>query len=518
MLAHRDPLLLNSIDSYPEDLMCAGSVNFGRQVGLCTLEVGVGHETLRLTIEVFPAKIDYATDYRNLLSDVAGTSRALALEYLRATYQTGEARDVRDATSLDWLTLLRNEISLLDRSIRYVNEHPHRALSREIDYVRADRIKRADATIRNAIVRGRGRGPWTELPGAGRIRSVLPASRSRETLDTAEHRWLRLQLALIRDRLSDIHATVSAELERTRRGGGAAPARLVAEEKEVAGFSRSISELLALPLFDNITEPPPSGFASLTLLSGIGYGEAHRVIMVLRLGLSIRGESFDLSVMDVHGLYETWCYLEVLRIVLAKTGGSADLSTLLRVEESGIRVRLAQGRRTAVTCKSPTVTLDVSYNDHYRGLTGQQKPDIVLKFRNDGWPDLIVLLDAKYRLDASDGYQHQFGCPGPPIDAINALHRYRDAIVVVRGESKARPVVKGAALFPLSSAASSEFPNSKLREALESLGIGALPFLPGNVQHVEDWLDGLLSLAPEDLAVPGPPFAGLTERRSRGLD
>lgn len=519
VLTHRDPLLLQAVDSYPDVLMCAGPVNFGRQVGRCALEVGVGHETLRLTVEIFPAKIDYATDYQALLSDVTAASRALALEYLRATYRTGRAEEVQDATDLDWLTLLRNEMTLLERSVRHIDQRPHRALSREIDQVRADRIRRADSTTRKAVIRGRGRGPWTQVPGIGPVRSVLPVSCGKETLDTAEHRWLRLHLLLIRDRLAGIRREIATELERIGRGGRRAPARLLAEEREVAGFARTVSELLALPLFDGITEPPPSGFSSLTLLSGTGYGEAHRVIMVLRLGLSLQGEAFDLSVMDVHGVYETWCYLEVLRIVLACTGGTAELSSLVRVEESGIRIRLAKGRRAAVRCGAPGGgTVEVSYNDHYRGPTGDQRPDIVLRFRHEGWPDMAVVLDAKYRLDASEGYRRQFGCPGPPADAINALHRYRDAIVTGPPGGRVRPVVKGAALFPLSAAASADFPQSRLREALDTLGVGALPFLPGNTGHVESWLTELLALAPEELAEPGPPFAALAERQGRMAD
>ncbi|WP_172624608.1 DUF2357 domain-containing protein [Streptomyces griseofuscus] len=512
VLLHRDPLLFRAVDSYPGDFMCAGPINFGRQVGRCTFDVHVGHDNLRLTFEVFPAKIDYATDYRALLADITTTSRALALEYLRATYQTSDATEVQDETALDWLTLLRNEVASLERSMRYVNEHPHRILRRKVDYVRTERIRRADSTVRNAILRARGHGAWLQIPGMSSVRSHVPSFQASETLDTAEHRWLRLQLSLIRDQLSDIATSVTTELESRTSAGNGAPERLVAEEREISSFTQIITELLGLPLFNGVTEPPPPGFSSLTLLTGNGYGEAYRVISVLKLGLSLNGTGFDSSVMDVHGLYETWCYIEVLRIVLQQTAGSADLSSLLSVEENGIRVRLTKGRRTAVSFQGQDIDLDVSYNESYRGLTGEQKPDIVLRFRHPGWPDLIVLLDAKYRVDFSSSYHKQFGCAGPPVDGINALHRYRDATVVGKGNDQVRPVVKGAALFPLSSAASSAYPQSKLHKALDTLGIGALPFLPGNTAHLENWIQHLLSLAPEDLAEPGLPFAGLVKK------
>lgn len=77
--------------------------------------------------------------------------------------------------------------------------------------------------------------------------------------------------------------------------------------------------------------------------------------------------------------------------------------------------------------------------------------------------------------------------------------------------------MKGAALFPLSNTGSVSFSTSKLRHALDVLGIGALPFLPANTRHVEEWLEELLALAPEDLAEPGPPFGWVDEKQRRAL-
>jgi hypothetical protein len=240
--------------------------------------------------------------------------------------------------------------------------------------------------------------------------------------------------------------------------------------------------------------------------------------MVLRLGLDVEGNPFELSVMDVHDLYEAWCFIQLMRQVTSLIVGQADVSALLQIEEAGIRVWLRRGEQTALTCIGADRTLVLSYNPEYAGLTGDQRPDIVLRFQHDGWPDLIVVFDAKYRLDASEDYRRRFGTAGPPQDAINVLHRYRDAITVHSiDHGLQRPVVKGAALFPLAAEESHDFPLSRLFNALEILGIGALPFLPGNTGLVNEWLKYLLALAPEEIAEPGPPFAGLREKQRRGI-
>lgn len=518
VVLHRDPYLLQTVDTYPSENVCTGPVNFRRQVGLSDLEVRVGHETLKVTIEVFPVKLDYEQDYMELLSEVASAARGLALEYLRATYRSGVAHDADYPTNLEWLTLLRNQIDTLQKSLQYINAHPHRSLTREVKDAKLEKIRRADSSIRRAVIRGRGHGPWIHVGSAGRVRAIIPAMKNQETLDTPEHRWLNLNLTFVRDRLTDLHASVVTEIARYERHNRPVAKRLLSEEKELSEFIGVIKRLLALPIFDDVQAAPPPGFASLTLLSGTGYGDAYRAIMVLRLGLDVSGPSVDLSTMDVHDLYETWCFIQILKQVAALTENVKNIGTLLQVEEAGIRVRLRRGGHSAITYTGANKTIVVSYNPQYAGLTGNQRPDITLRIQHDGWPELVIVFDAKYRLDASEEYRKRFDTAGPPQDAINSLHRYRDAIVVDSvGRGLLRPVVKGAALFPLSKNEAQEYTSSRLSMALEVLGIGALPFLPNNTALVEEWLKSLLALSPEELAEPGPQFAGLSEKYRRAL-
>lgn len=514
-LDHRDPLLLQDVDRYPEDFMATGPVNFRRQVGTSQLEVYVGRESLSVTLEVFPAKIEYERDYQAMLHEIAGASRALALEYLRATYRGGTADEEAHTTDLDWLLLLRSEIDRLDNSVRQIDRRPQRSLRREAITSRIEHLHRLDAVSRGAIRRGQGRGSWQEIEGIGAVRSVLPAAKARETLDTPEHRWLKLNLRLALDRLSIILLQLENERESYRHDGRASP-RLAAEMKEVARFAATITNLQALPIFRDVMTTPPTGFSSLTLLSGLGYREAYRSLMVLRLGLNVFGGPVDMSVMDVHELYEAWCFIAILKIVLSELKGPGDFGDLLGVEERGIRVKLRRGKRSDVTIPGDQLTLTVSYNPSFPGLTGEQRPDIVLRVNREGWPELVIVFDAKYRLDTSDGYRKAFETAGPPVDAINALHRYRDAIVVSTPSGHlSRPVVRGAALFPLALEKSGDFPTSHLADALEVLGIGALPFLPQNQGFVSSWIEELLATPAEHLAEPGPTFAGLAEKHRR---
>jgi PD-(D/E)XK nuclease superfamily len=50
----------------------------------------------------------------------------------------------------------------------------------------------------------------------------------------------------------------------------------------------------------------------------------------------------------------------------------------------------------------------------------------------------VPLFDAKYRLQSDETYVRAFNAEGPPIDAVNALHRYRDAVVTATSNRTGR--------------------------------------------------------------------------------
>ncbi|WP_442544986.1 DUF2357 domain-containing protein [Arthrobacter sp. KN11-1C] len=514
-LVHRNALLFKDVDAYEDSGSVSGPFSFGRQVGLCTFAVLVGAHRLSVTLEVFPTKIDYAEDYQGLLVDVAQASRGLALEYMRSTYRSSQAVDVDSQSNLEWITLLRNEIQNLDQAIRYVNTHPRRTLSRTTALSRIEDVRANDSTARKSILTGAGAGQSLYYAGLGPVKQFVQSNNRMETLDTPEHRWLRHALARTLSQLTEITQAMDVQVQAAQNRNHSTPVRLIAEIEEVRLMAEQVGDLLALPIFQDVGSVPPAGFGSLQLHSAAGYGDAYRSILILRQGLAVTspGDKHH-SLSDLHDLYEIWCFIAVVTLILKISDAEANLEDLLTVSEEGIRVRLAQGRRSSVQLPQGEGSLQIVYNWAFKGLTGQQRPDITLRFIREGWPDLYVVLDAKYRVDASAEMQAQYGMAAPPPDAINALHRYRDAIVVGSGAAtRSRPVVKGVALYPLNRDDSEAFADSGLAMALDALGIGAIPFLPGNKSHLEGWLRALLALPQEKLAEPGPPFSGLEHLR-----
>ena len=142
------------------------------------------------------------------------------------------------------------------------------------------------------------------------------------------------------------------------------------------------------------------------------------------------------------------------------------------------------------------VCFSVTYNFQYDAddvTLIPEKPDIIIRYEEVGWPQILLICDAKYRIDASEEYRQQFGSFGPPRDAINVLHRYRDAILEFEKETKSdgRPkhvVVQAVAAFPYSEGQPHEFQSSRLWQSIDRFGIGAVPALPSNLSYMREWL------------------------------
>jgi hypothetical protein len=100
-------------------------------------------------------------------------------------------------------------------------------------------------------------------------------------------------------------------------------------------------------------------------------------------------------------------------------------------------------------------------------------------------------LDAKYRLERSPDYRKRYGTEGPPEDALNVLHRYRDAILEAEpgaGGRAGRTVVLAGAVFPHREAEGEDFSKGKLWQSFERVGVGAVPLLPGSTEYLREWV------------------------------
>jgi uncharacterized protein len=516
-LRHRDPRIVQGLHTLSDGSILHGTINFKSEIGRSSFSVFVdGKAEYDFEVEVFPSKLDYAADYDALLADVQAILTSLVLEYLRSTFSLGFITDSANSSQLEWILLLRHVVDGLERGLRYIEQHPHHGLSRERVATRIEKLRRADPTIFKMVAQGKGQGPKSKTISGLVLHTKLPERRARVTWDTAEHRWLASQLVGIRRRLAEIHSA-----ERSSSGRQDVRSRHLRTLEEIDSLENRIARLQMLEPIAETKGFAPAGFTSLTLQSKPGYREAYRACLVLRLGLRVDDGPVRLSVKELHQLYEYWCYLAVVRMVARITEKQISVRDLFSIGQNGLRVRLKQGKKQTVSFAGGSRSLELTYNPQYKGdgFIFPQKPDVVLTFRDPHWPTMQLVFDAKYRLVTEPDYVRRLGCPGPPQTAIDALHRYRDAILETTGlhgsrsETFKRTVVEGVALFPYADV-DDQYRTSAFWLALEQFGIGAIPFLPRETRYVEEWLRVVLRRGGWSTAASTIPYPSLAQLRA----
>jgi hypothetical protein len=493
-IRHRDPLIEQSLSIQDEGQITHGVINFRNQVGRSLFSVWVnGQRQLDFEVEVFPTKVDYESDYEEILADVQSILTSLAYEYLRSTYQLGKASPGAKPSRLEWLVLVEHILDELEQSLKYIAQRPIRGLVRVEQTARAERIRRIDSRVRSQIRRGQGHGQLFRI-GKLQVRERLSQRPPELTLNTIEHRWIRSQFDDVLRTLGVLSGYFDTEEELSERK--------TRSLEIIQGIKARVARLLSLEPIAAADGDAPAGFASLQLVSAPGYREAYRLLIFLRMGLRLEGELFKLAVKDLDVLYEYWSYLKVAQIIREDVGAPKDLDSFFKIGLNGLGVQLRKGESQKLTFASGTHRkISVLYNPTFANQETTlipQTPDVLIRLEEHGWPRVQLVCDAKYRIDATERYRQQFGAFGPPVDAINVLHRYRDAILELDhdqtvGNHLKRSVVQAAALFPLDLAnGDADFRESRLWKSIERIGVGAIPVLPGNLELLSEWIRGAL--------------------------
>ena len=143
--------------------------------------------------------------------------------------------------------------------------------------------------------------------------------------------------------------------------------------------------------------------------------------------------------------------------------------------------------------------------------TVAQKPDIVLQLTKNDMEKgmkMTYLFDAKYRID-----RREKGVDIPPEDAINQMHRYRDAIYYKDYSSNElkKEVIGGYILFP-GDGDPDDVAVSKFYKSIDEVNIGAFPLRPKdehNRKLLEDFIQSLIGQQAAEILDETIPQKGL---------
>lgn len=486
-LTHANPNVCKSLVREQKHRLMFGTINFGSDVGLSKFTVNVDDKPeFDFVVEVFPTKLDYKSDYEQLVAEMQEYVAGLIYEYLRSTFRLSAPVLEKQTSSVEWLLLLKSVVDDLEKATSYIANRPTRDLVSDSHTTRIEKVKKLDSTLRKSILRGLGSGERIRINNL-QVRQRVAHQNAAFSLHTPEHCWISTKLKRIHQRLALLQYIESQQEPNPRRN------KIATELQELDDRIQRMRKLKPFAESDSL---PPAGFASLRLLSATGYRECYRSCTILSLGLQIEGGHLDLSLKDISTLYEYWCYLAVVHLLAKRFNQPVQTADLVKEKGAGLEIQLKRGKRCSVAFKlEGGRRVDVTYNGTIGHFTlSDQRPDILITLKEPGWPAQHLLLDAKYRVRFEREFIQRFGAPGPDITAVNELHRYRDAILVssgVESEKPKRTIIQAAALFPYREDIDGSFRNSKLWQSLAQMGVGAIPFLPGDKRYLTEWISSL---------------------------
>lgn len=472
----------------------AGFINYGNDIGKSELNLvyQAGGENRRFTLgyEVLSTKLNYHEHWNKIIEDIEQEYRMLSLDYMRRTFHGFTPNEHGETPELIWWNVFAGEREKFIKACRNIIERPRRRLRRYDTYQRADKIRRVTPSMENELAEHR-----TNEAHLYRIEEYTQSN------DTQENRFLKYALAQIIGK----YETLKSYIEDNKNAS---------EElkHEMNACLDTMRHLYRNPFFRTVGRFKGLNQESLVLQKATGYSQVYRTWNMLRRAYSLQDGMYKLQTKDIATLYEIWCFIEVSHIVREQLGiTKEDVEHRNRMEMNGVFTwELGRGEHSRILFRKDGVELaELVYNpkhterendnismEHLVVPTVPQKPDIVLQLTKDDMKKgmkMTYLFDAKYRLGGKEK-----GVDVPPDDAINQMHRYRDAIYYQSKESGdlKKEVIGGYILFP-GDGEPLDVANAKFRRTIDEVNIGAFPLRPKderNRQLLETFIKELIGM------------------------
>lgn len=470
----------------------AGFINYKNEIGRSEIQIiyKVDKETrtFRFGFEVLSTKLDYHEHWRTIVEDIEREYRMLSLDYMRRTFHGFSPDQNGEHPDIVWWSVFEGEQQKFIKACKSIIDRPRHRLHGEEVYLRADKLKQTPHNIENRLAEHRKEPAYLY-----RVEQHILSN------DTQENRFLKFALHQISKRYEDLRQRIEA----IKTASGTMKAAMLAT-------SETLKRLQHHPFFRTIGRFKGISQESMVLQKATGYSQVYHTWNLLRRAYSLNDGLYRLQTKDIATLYEIWCFIEVSHIVKAQLHlDDEDVEHRNRMEMNGIfSWELGKGEHSRILFRKDGVELaELVYNpknaDKENDDVGMkdlvvptvpQKPDIVLQLTKNDLQQgmkMTYLFDAKYRIDGKDK-----GVDVPPEDAINQMHRYRDAIYYKDYDANAlkKEVIGGYILFP-GDGEPDDVAVSKFYKTIKEVNIGAFPLRPKDVENrklLENFIDELI--------------------------
>lgn len=470
----------------------AGFINYKNEIGRSEIQIiyKVDKKTraFRFAFEVLSTKLDYHEHWRTIVEDIEREYRMLSLDYMRRTFHGFSPDQKGEHPDIVWWSVFEGEQQKFIKACKSIIDRPRHRLHGEEVYLRADKLKQTPHNIENKLAEHRKEPAYLY-----RVEQHILSN------DTQENRFLKFALHQISKRYEDLRQRIEA----IKTASGTMKSAMLAT-------SETLKRLQHHPFFRTIGRFKGISQESMVLQKATGYSQVYRTWNLLRRAYSLNDGLYRLQTKDIATLYEIWCFIEVSHIVKAQLHlENEDVEHRNRMEMNSIfSWELGKGEHSRILFRKDGVELaELVYNPKNADTendnvgmkdlvvpTVPQKPDIVLQLTKNDLQQgmkMTYLFDAKYRIDGKDK-----GVDVPPEDAINQMHRYRDAIYYKDYDANVlkKEVIGGYILFP-GDGEPNDVAVSKFYKTIKEVNIGAFPLRPKDVENrrlLEIFIDELI--------------------------
>lgn len=486
----------------------AGFINYGNEIGkseiIIDYKVGSELRHFRFGFDVLSTKLNYHEHWRKIIEDIENEYRMLSLDYMKRTFHGFSPDTEGETPDLVWWSIFAGEQKKFINAVKSIIERPRHRLQGIESYVRADKLTRIPISIENELAEHR-----KEQSHLYRVEQQIQSN------DTQENRFLKHALGQITSK----YETLKRRIESIK--GASDPFK-----GEMESMLNTLKHLQRNPFFRTVGRFKGLSQENMVLQKATSYSQVYRTWNLLRRAYSLNDGIYRLQSKDIATLYEIWCFIEVSHIVKELLGIDVDVDHRNRMEMNGVFTwELGKGEHSRIIFKKDNVELaELVYNPKHTEKendsismenlivpTVAQKPDIVLQLtKHDLQKDMKMtyLFDAKYRIDGRVN-----GVDTPPEDAINQMHRYRDAIYYkdhTSAELK-KEVIGGYILFP-GDGEKADVEVSKFYKTIGEVNIGAFPLRPKDVENRDllvKFIESLIGKASAEILDDSIPQKGL---------
>jgi len=482
---HESYLIRNKVEPISDnDNILTGIINFDSNIGYSDLVITVdGYKALIIRIEVFPSKISYKEDYKSIISDITNEINSIVFDFLKKTYETYKMGEKINYTPAVFFTIIRSIFYDFVKATDIIIKNPHHILITNHELQPAHKVRRIDNTT---IKWAEKHSEYITASCAQLLATKAMTAKKHITYNTVENRFTKFILLSTIKRIKDF---------RDRYISVDHPDISIINETNY--MIKEINRRVYHSFLNNVDDYIAIQSMSLVFGMAPGYRNLYKYYLMLLKGLAANGEIFKMSTKDIAQLYEYWCFIKLNSLL--KKSYKLVSPDIIKVDNNGITVSLAKGKKSEVTYINPSTgeKIILTYNPGEQNTqTVSQKPDNVLTLVKTGSDvPYKYIFDAKYRIDpAIPGTGYPDPKPGPKTDDINTMHRYRDSIVFLNDTPSRYTFEKtmfGAyVLFPYAN--EKEYIDHKFYRSIETVNIGGLPFLPGATYLVEKLLSELI--------------------------